>query len=654
MRFEQILIGTSLLCFSWSSAALAQLEGVADGQILTQSLSGEQNLIPNVSMLATDTFLAPPRIQVLPDIPPLIRGARGVKSVASKKEIDITHFPIGEGRAGQWGSPANKQQLAQNAPAIPPGTIEPTRPTLSPLPTTPPQPLTPLPPLTAPNQIPGTPSPELGVKVKVQRVEVLGSTAFSPAELDAAVAAFIGKEATFEDLLEIRAVVTKLYTDNGYTTSGAFLPPQDVTEGVVKVQVIEGAIEKIDIQGLRRLQTSYVRSRLDLVTKAPVNIRRLEEALQLLQLNPLISNVQAELSSGTTPGLSVLTLNMKEAQPLSAALLVENRDSPSVGSIRGTASISHNNLLGFGDRLSADYGISKGINSYNISYELPVNARDGTLSLSYNNTSSKIIEEPFSALDINADSYTLSLGFRQPLVRTPTSELALGLSLDLRQSQTYILENVPFSFSPGPENGKSRVNAIRFSQDWINRSATRVLAARSQFSLGLDAFDATVNNTGIDGRFFSWVGQFQWVQALGGGTILIARTGAQLTPDSLLPIEQFSIGGIDTVRGYRQNQRVADNGIVGSVEVRFPIVGKPSGIGTIQLAPFFDIGTAWNHKGDVPSPTTLASVGLGLLWQLDPYLSARLDWGIPLISIEKQGESLQDNGLFFSLRFQPF
>jgi len=653
MRFEQILIGTSLLCFSWSSAALAQLEGVADGQILTQSLSGEQNLIPNVSMLAIDTFLAPPRIQVLPHIPPLIRGARGVKSVASKKEIDITHFPIGEGRAGQWGSPANKQQLAQNAPAIPPGTIEPTRPTL-PLPTTPPQTPTPLPPLTSPNSEPGTPPPELGVKVKVQRVEVLGSTAFSPAELDAAVAAFIGKEATFEDLLEIRAVVTKLYTDNGYTTSGAFLPPQDVTEGVVKVQVIEGAIEKIDIQGLRRLQTSYVRSRLDLVTKAPVNIRRLEEALQLLQLNPLISNVQAELSSGTTPGLSVLTLNMKEAQPLSAALLVENRDSPSVGSIRGTASISHNNLLGFGDRLSADYGISKGINSYNISYELPVNARDGTLSLSYNNTSSKIIEEPFSALDINADSYNLSLGFRQPLVRTPTSELALGLSLDLRQSQTYILENVPFSFSPGPENGKSRVSAIRFSQDWINRSATRVLAARSQFSLGLDAFDATVNNTGIDGRFFSWVGQFQWVQSLGGGTILIARTGAQLTPDSLLPIEQFSIGGIDTVRGYRQNQRVADNGIVGSVEVRFPIVRKPGGIGTIQLAPFFDIGTAWNHQGDVPSPTTLASVGLGLLWQLNPYLSARLDWGIPLISIEKQGESLQDNGLFFSLRFQPF
>jgi hemolysin activation/secretion protein len=126
--------------------------------------------------------------------------------------------------------------------------------------------------------------------------------------------------------------------------------------------------------------------------------------LQLLQLNPLISTVQAELSAGTAPGLSVLTLNVKEAKPLTTAFTVENRDSPSVGEIRGTAAISHNNLLGFGDRLSADYGIGEGINSYNISYEIPVNARDGTLSLSYANSSSRIIEEPFQTLDINADS----------------------------------------------------------------------------------------------------------------------------------------------------------------------------------------------------------------------------------------------------------
>ena len=628
MSFKQIFVITSLLGLSWSSVALAQVNPKPS----EEGLSGDRS-VSDVKLTES------PKLQLSP---PGLEGGNLTPSL----------FRGGLGR----GSSTNQPYLAQNNPVIPPGILEPTRPSLPPLPTTPPQTPTPLPPLTSPPPIPQTLPPELGVKVKVQRIEVLGSTAFSPAELDAAVASFINKEATFEDLLAIRAAITTLYTSNGYTTSGAFLPPQDLTDGVVKVQVVEGALEKIDIQGLRRLRTDYVRSRLNLATQAPVNIRRLEEALQLLQLNPLTSSVQAELSAGTSPGLNVLTVNVKEAQPLTANFLVENRDSPSVGSIRGTVAIAHNDFLGFGDRLSVDYGVSEGINSYNINYEIPVNARDGTLSLSYNNSSSSIIEEPFGSLDINADSRTLSLGFRQPLVRTPTTEFTLGLSFDLRQSQTYLLDNIPFSFPPvaEAEKGKSRVSVLRFSQDWVNRSTNRVLAARSQFSFGLDAFDATVNNSGVDGRFTSWLGQFQWVQALGGDTILIARTGAQLSFDSLLPIEQFSIGGIETVRGYRQNQRVADNGIIGSVEVRFPIVRKSSGFGAIQLAPFFDIGTVWNHKDGIPSPSTLASLGLGLRWQLDPYLSARLDWGIPLISVSDKGNSLQDNGLYFSIRFQPF
>lgn len=561
------------------------------------------------------------------------------------------------GRLGLSSTP-NHQQIAQNTPNpnlnLPPGVLEPTRP-LQPLPATPQMP-TPLPPLTPPSQIPPTPPTPVDVKLQVQRVEVLGSTAFSPEELQAAVASFIGKEATFEDLLAIRAAITTLYTQKGYTTSGAFLPPQDVTNGVVQVQVVEGAIEKIEIEGLRRLRTSYVRSRLNLATQPPVNINRLQEALQLLQVNPLISNVQAELSAGTAPGLSVLKLTLREAQPLTTSFLVENRDTPNVGSIRGTVSIAHNDLLGFGDHFSVDYGVTKGVNVYKISYELPVNARDGSLRLSYNNIDARIIEAPFSAAGIKADASNLSIGFSQPIVKTATSEFIVGLSLDLRRSQSYLLGDVPFSFPPLPESekGRTRLNVLRFSQEWLNRSTTQVLSARSQFSFGLDAFDATVSNSGADGSFTSWLGQFQWVQLLGKETILIARTAAQLSFDSLLPLEQFSVGGIETVRGYRQAELFTDNGIAGSLEVLFPIVRKSSGIGAIQLVPFFDIGTAWNNKGPALTPNTIATLGLGLRWQLDPFFSARIDWGFPLISVKNRGDSLQDNGISFSIRYQPF
>jgi hemolysin activation/secretion protein len=131
----------------------------------------------------------------------------------------------------------------------------------------------------------------------------------------------------------------------------------------------------------------------------------------------------------------------------------------------------------------------------------------------------------------------------------------------------------------------------------------------------------------------------------------VARIDAQLTPDSLLSLERFSIGGFDTVRGYRQNQLVSDNGILGSVEVRIPLTSNPR---VLQLAPFFEIGTAWNNRDVDPNPATIAGLGLGLRWLITPDLSLRLDYGIPLILVSERGNSLQENGLYFSVRYQPF
>jgi hemolysin activation/secretion protein len=233
-------------------------------------------------------------------------------------------------------------------------------------------------------------------------------------------------------------------------------------------------------------------------------------------------------------------------------------------------------------------------------------------------------------------------------------EFALGLSLDLRESRTFLFEDVPFSFSSGPDRGVSKVRVLRFSQDWLRRWPRRVFAARSQFSVGLPILGATTNDAGIDGKFFSWVGQFQYVQALSQDVIVVARVATQLTPDALLPIEQFSIGGVDTVRGYRQNFRVGDNGVLGSLELRFPILQQEGGIGRVELVPFVDLGRVWSREREIPSPRTqfLASTGLGLRWRVGTALSAQLDWGIPLVSVPRQAESLQDYGVVFSIRLQ--
>lgn len=494
-------------------------------------------------------------------------------------------------------------------------------------------------------------TPPAGERIFIQQIEVQGNTVLQE-EIAALIQPYQNREVTFEELLQLRSEITQLYINNGYITSGAFLPNnQDLSSGIVLIQVVEGELEEIEIGGLNRLREGYVRSRLKRATSTPLNQKRLEEALQLLQLDPLIEQVNAELTAGSHPGINILRITLKEASAFQAAIAVDNNQSPSIGSIQGSVEVSHDNVLGFGDRLSAEYGRTEGLNLYDINYTIPINAQNGTLSFRYNNGDTRIIEADFRDLDIRSDTQTYSFSFRQPLIRKPTRELAFSLSLDLRRSQTYLLDDIPYSFTEGPENGLSKVSVIRFSQDWVNRGTRRVFAARSQFSFGINAFDATINNTGTDGQFFSWLGQFQWVQQLSPRNLLVARIDTQLTPDSLLSLERFSIGGVDTVRGYQQNQLVTDNGILGSVEVRVPLTSDPS---VLQLAPFFEIGSAWNNRDLDPDPETIASLGLGLRWLITPDLGLRLDYGIPLISVNEQGNSLQENGLYFSVRYQPF
>ncbi|MBE9104978.1 ShlB/FhaC/HecB family hemolysin secretion/activation protein [Nostoc cf. edaphicum LEGE 07299] len=534
-----------------------------------------------------------------------------------------------------------------------PGKVEETLPQPSPTPTPPPTPATPTVPI-----LPSPPQENLpdnifpsGESFFVKEIQVTGYSVLKD-EIIKLKQPLENKNITFEQLLQLRSQITKLYVDNGYITSGAFISNnQNVASGVVQIQVVEGELEGITILGLQRLQPGYVRSRIKRLAGKPLNQKSLEQALQLLQLDPVIQRVNAELTAGSTPGNNILQVTITESPPFHLGVTFANNQSTSVGSEQGSVFLAHDNLLGFGDKFSAEYAGSEGLDIYNINYSIPFNALDGTIGVRYSNSASRIIESEFRDLKIRSAAETLSFNVRQPLIHTPNREFALGLAFDLRRSQTYILNDIPFSFTEGPEDGESRVTVIRFSQDWLQRNANSVLAARSQFSFGIDAIDATVNDSGTDGRFFSWVGQFQWVQRLSSRILMLAKVNTQLTPDSLLSLEKISIGGVDTVRGYDQNQIVADNGVVGGVEVRIPLA---SNVETLQLIPFFDIGTAWNNRGTNADAQTIASLGLGLNWQPFNGLVLRADYGIPLTGTSDRGSSLQENGFNFSVRYQPF
>ena len=174
-------------------------------------------------------------------------------------------------------------------------------------------------------------------------------------------------------------------------------------------------------------------------------------------------------------------------------------------------------------------------------------------------------------------------------------------------------------------------------------------------SFGIHALESTINPHNLpDSRFFDWQVQGRWAfrhWPLNMETFV--RVDAQLTPDSLLPVEQMAIGGRYTVRGYRESQLVRDNGVSASVETRFPLARNKPWASILDLCAFYDFGHAWNTDLPSPEPRTLDSVGLGIRWSLDrpwqTHLTPQLEfyWGIQLRNVETAGGDLQDSGIHF-------
>lgn len=507
-----------------------------------------------------------------------------------------------------------------------------------------------------PNQpIPGQDDPN--ARFRVDRIDVVGSTVFKAEQFATLTAPFVGRELTFAELLQVKDAITKLYADRGYATTGALILPQRLEAGTIKIQVIEGSVEEIKIIGNRRLSSKYIRDRIQLGAGKPLNIPRLLEKLQLLRLDPRIQNLSAELQTGVHPGSNLLQVEVEEAKTFKLTAILDNGRSPSVGSFRRGVDLQEANLLGLGDTLSVGYANTDGSNTINANYTLPINAHNGTVFFGFNQGWNHVIEKPFSVLDIQSNTQYYELGYRQPLLQKPTQELAIGLSFSRQSSQTELgFDHIgPFKLSPGADaNGKTNISALRFFQEYTQRSNQYVFAARSQFSFGVDWFDANVSNNQPDSRFFAWRGQAQWVRQLAPDTLFLVRGDLQLAADSLVPLEQFGLGGQLSVRGYRQDALLTDNGLLFSAELRVPIVRAAKIGGVLQLTPFIDVGKGWNVKDENPSPSTLFSTGLGLLWKQGDDFLVRLDWGIPLISVDGEKRSLQENGLYFSVRYSPF
>lgn len=499
---------------------------------------------------------------------------------------------------------------------------------------------------------------------ELKGVKFEGNTLFSNEQLSKIAAPFINQIAGMAELEEIRYQITRYYVDKGYINSGALIKPnQNVTDGVVTYLIIEGRLTNIKIKGNGRLKENYIKKRVWKDADKPFNTHKLQDYFQMLLQDPLIDRMDGNIVPGIKPGEAELDIDVTRARPYDLSISASNHSSPNLGSEKLSINQTVRNLTGFGDSLNAVLDFTEGTQEIDAAYAVPINSNNTTLALNYNYSRNEIVSKPFDSLNIESRLQSTKLSLNHPIYHTLRRDISMGVSVKSEETRTYI--DGRFSIFEGSENGVDKATVVQLTQSFDDRTTRQVMVLRSTFSFGVDMLSPTLHSESLpDGEFAVWLGQVQYARRFDGKAgQIIFKGNVQLADDRLFAMEQFTLGGGESVRGYRENKHTGDNGYLFSLEWRVPVwesqkTGHEEQTKLLQIAPFMDYGSAWDRehftRESDRSDNTLHSVGIGLLWST-PKLDAQIYYGYAIEDDESDDEyDIQDDGIHFSVTYNFF
>lgn len=494
---------------------------------------------------------------------------------------------------------------------------------------------------------------------RIERIAVSGNKALPTALLEAVAAPWLGRELDEAEIEALRQALTRAYTERGYLNSGLRLLSPQTQPGVLQLRAVEGRLADVQLHGLDGLNEAHVRARLQGEPDEALNSEQLRERFQLLLADPLFKRVQARLLPGPEPGSALLDIEIERARPWQLSAFVNNHRPVSVG--EGAAGLrgSLANLSGDGDQLDATVLLplrGKQDGQQQLAWRWPL-LRLGLpftqLQLQAERSDAAVVEEPVRMLDIRSRLSSAEIGVAHAWRETASQRLALGLNWVQRRQDSSLL-GLPYSFTAGVPEGRLRSHSLRFWQEGQWRGERQALVLRSSFQAGRSNVEPVPSIPGLDEaparRSLLWTGQLHWLRQIGDeGLRLNARLALQWARDRLLPLDGIAAGGVRSVRGFRENQLLRDEGHVLNLGLEWPWVA-PSGSALdglrLVLEPFVDHARLRN-RGQAWS--SLSSAGLALranwsAWQLELAVAKRLqDEGV------LRGKALQDEGLHLQL-----
>ena len=491
-----------------------------------------------------------------------------------------------------------------------------------------------------------------------------------------------GSDGAVGRALALVQVINRAYLSAGFINSGLVVRPSD-NSSVLELRIIYGALvgpadgtAAIDVtwsgRGARGLTPGYIVDRMPAARQRPLNAFELERAFRVLAEDPAIRTINADLRPGVRPGEASLALSILPQDRFDLYVSAANNRSPSVGGERLAVGGSVRNLLGAGDLLGGEVGVTDGVEDVSASYARPFLSSRNTLSIRGALNQAAVVDPLLQPLKIGARDRYVEAGLTHRLIETPllpraqggwssARTLSVGGSVIWRVSRSTLLGE-PFSFAPGAVDGRSEYAALRLVGDFLVRNVDQVFAVSLTGTLGLDgARSDAVGAQSPSQHFQAVLAQVNYARRLSDkGLELRARLTGQWSGSLLYSGERIAAGGATTVRGYRENVLLADQGVIGSLELLHPLRlsqrrggGRGFDWGAFTVSAFADGAALRNHEAPQPQHT-IFSVGGALAWTPTDALSAQVTYGHDLKYVEPPGEkNLQDRGLHVRMTVYP-
>jgi hemolysin activation/secretion protein len=473
----------------------------------------------------------------------------------------------------------------------------------------------------------------------IQEFRVEGVHTLKSGEIEEAVYPFLGPERTADDVERARVAIEALYRAKGYQATFVQVPAQDAANGVVAINVTEGVISRTRVRGSRYSSPTQLKQDVpSLAEGQPLNFNHI--ARELARLNQVPERqITPEIKAGAEPGSLEVDLKVEEAKPpLAANVELNNRNSANTSSLRLNAGASYGNLWQRGHTLGFSYQTapeqpadSKVMSGYYLFR--PAGVENLTLQLLATKQESDVSTLGGSAVAGRGTTLGTRAIFALPGDESFYHTLAAGL--DHKQLDQDLVTGTSVSRAPVQYYAVS----FNYSATWLTATGstefnlTPTLSLRGQ---GSDDTDFGTRRNGASGSFAYLRGELARTQQLPFGFDLYLRGQAQVAGQPLIDSEQFSGGGLDTVRGYFESEVAGDDAVAGTVELRSPPLlplFKATKLGDWRVHGFVDASQLVIQQ-PLPAQTArfnLIGAGFGTRLKLKDHFTGSLDAGWPLL-----------------------